>query len=89
MKNIYLFTLKNCQRCLSLKKTFDEKEIKYIEIDSIENNLLWNEIVSKTKTNVVPTIFIGQENGEMTEGYVYIPGRDFITDEELLDKIKP
>lgn len=87
MKKIYLFTLNTCQRCKTLKETLQEKNIEFTEIDTIANNELWVEISKQTNSNVVPTIFVGEEMGENTEGFIYVPGRDFITDEDLLEKI--
>jgi glutaredoxin len=87
MKKVYIFTLETCQRCKTLKETLKEKNIDFQEIDTITNNDLWVDIVNQTKSNVVPTIFVGEDLGENTEGYIYVPGRDFVSDEELIEKI--
>jgi len=87
MKKVFIFTLETCQRCKTLKETLKERNIEFEEVDTIANNDLWNEIANQTKSNVVPTVFVGEDLGDDTEGYIYIPGRDFITDEELIDKI--
>lgn len=88
MKKVFLFTLKTCQRCLTLKNKLNEENIEYQEIDVIENNILWSQVVEQTKVTVVPTLFIADQNGEDTEGYVYIPGKDFDSDEDLIQKIR-
>lgn len=88
MKKIYVFSLETCQRCKSLKTSLQQNNIEFTEIDTISNNDLWVEVAKQTKSNIVPTIFVGEENGDNTEGFIYVPGRDFITDEELIEKLK-
>ena len=88
MKKLYVFTLKTCQRCLTLKNRLNEEGISYQEIDTIENNILWSQVVEQTKVTVVPTLFVADQNDEDTEGYVYVPGKDFDTDDDLIQKLK-
>jgi hypothetical protein len=43
-------------------------------------------VVEQTGHNVLPTIFIKKENSE--EGPVYIPGRDYQIEDEIVEILK-
>lgn len=86
MNNIIIFTLKGCGHCVELKKSLDEEQIKYNEIEITENETIWNQVVQQTGHNSLPTVYISIEGGE--EGPVYVPGRDYNSKEECLEIIR-
>jgi glutaredoxin len=86
MTNIVLFTLKGCDHCNDLKIRLNETHIRYQEIEINQNKELWNQVVSQTGHNVLPTVFIAEN--ETDEGLVYVPGRDYQSQDEIIEIIK-
>ena len=69
-----IFTYKHCNHCNSLKKRLDIEDIKYFDFDVEINRDSWLEIVKETGIDIVPTIYIKEENKDV--GKFYLPGRD-------------
>lgn len=86
MNNIIIFTLKGCGHCVELKKSLNEEQIQFNEIEITENEALWNQVVEQTGHNSLPTVYISINGGE--EGPVYVPGRDYKSKEECLEIIR-
>lgn len=86
MKTIIIFTLNGCTHCKSLKKRLDEVSINYFEIEITKNQEIWNKVVEQTGHNVLPTVFIKSENSD--DGPVYVPGRDYMSEDEIVEIIK-
>ena len=86
MKNILIFTLDDCGYCYELKKKLISDSIKFHNINIIKNRKLWEQVSTQINDDVVPTVFI-QEN-DNGDGLVYVPGRDFNDLDEIVKIIK-
>ena len=83
---IVIFSLNDCYHCKSLKKRLKNDNISFTDIDIDLNQSLWNDIVNQTGHNVVPSVFIG--NNDTDDGPIYIPGKDFEDEDAIVDIIK-
>lgn len=83
---IIIFTLDGCYYCMKLKSELDDLLIPYMEIEVTVNPQIWNQVVKQTGHDSLPTVFIKKENTDT--GPVYIPGRDFENQEEIIEIIK-
>jgi len=87
MKNtIIIFTMIGCPYCVNLKNFLVESNIPYIELKIHENKRVWEQLVKQTGLRHLPTIFI--KEGDTDMGPVYVSGRDFESNQEILDIIK-
>ena len=84
--SIVIFSLNGCSHCKNLKNRLTELEIPFIDVEIGQNQKLWDKVVEQTGHNVLPTVFIKQENTE--DGPVYIPGRDYQTEDEIVEILK-
>lgn len=84
-KNVIIFTLNGCHYCDSLKERFTNLSIPYNELDIEKNEELWDKIVDETNSEAVPMILIydDDDNGEFL-----IPGKDYNTEDEIVNIIK-
>lgn len=83
---IFIFSLLSCGHCRMLKEKFKELEIPFTDLEINSNREIWDQVVKQTGFNILPTVFI--KKGETNDGPVFVPSRDFKTQEELLEKIK-
>jgi glutaredoxin len=83
---IYVFTLDGCGHCKYLKMELNELKIPYTEIEVTVNEHLWEQVVKQTGHDSLPTVYIQKENQE--SGPVYVPGRDFDSQEEIIEILK-
>ena len=83
---LILFTLNGCGHCKNLKGKLKELSVPFTEIDVDSNQKLWDQVVEQTGHNVLPTVFIKKENTD--EGPVYVPGRDYKTEDEIVEILK-
>lgn len=83
---IVVFTLNGCGHCSSLKKRLTDISIPYSELEINQNRNIWDQVVSQTGLNYLPTVFIRQEGTEV--GPIYIPGRDFQDEDEIVEILK-
>ena len=83
---IIVFTLNGCGHCVELKNMLDEQTIPFTEIEISQNQQIWDQVVSQTGHNSLPTVFVSMDGGE--DGPVFIPERDFKDKNELIEKIK-
>jgi glutaredoxin len=86
MDTIIIFTLNECGHCQSLKKRLQELSIEFTEIEIGVNDEIWTQVVRQTGQDVIPTVFIKKENDE--NGPVYVPGRDYQSEDEIVEIIK-
>lgn len=86
MNTIVIFTLNGCSHCQSLKKRLRDLSIPYTEIEIGANEDIWTQVVRQTGEDVIPTVFIKKENDE--DGPVYVPGRDYQDEDEIVEIIK-
>ncbi len=83
---IIVFTLNGCGHCTNLKKRLTDISIPFQELEINQNRNIWDQVVSQTGHNLLPTIFIKSEESET--GPIYIPGRDFQNENEIVEIIK-
>ena len=83
---IIIFTMDGCIHCKSLKKRLRVDSIPYVEVDIDNNQDLWNDVVNQTGHNVVPSIYIQKDENE--NGPIYIPGKDFEDEDEIVKIIR-
>jgi len=81
-----LFTMPFCSYCNGLKKRLDELKIIYLDFDVIENREEWLKIVEKIGVDILPTSYIN--NIETNDGRFFIPGKDYQTEDEIVNIIK-
>jgi glutaredoxin len=87
MKNeVIVFTLNGCKHCSDLLSKLNEINIDVTEIEISQNKEIWDTVVSQTGHNILPSIFI--KTNEDDTGPIYIPGRDFQNQEEIVEIIQ-
>ena len=86
MNDLAVFTLNTCVLCGELKRRLAEESISFHDIEIIRNRELWDQVVSQTGHDILPTVFI-QTDAE-GNGQVYTPGRDFQDIDEIIEIIK-
>ena len=86
MNEIIVFTLRGCGHCVLLKDHLNLKTVPFTELEINSNRTIWDQVVSQTGENVLPTVFVKKEGTD--DGPVFVPGRDFKGPEELYEKIK-
>ena len=59
MAEITIYTGNRCAYCNAAKKLLESKGAEYIEINVDEDSALREEMISRTKRQTVPQIFIG------------------------------
>lgn len=85
-KKIIIFSLLGCPYCVSLKNKLSELSIDFVDIDVDKNPEIWDQVVSQTHENVLPTIFI--QHSDSTEGEVFIPGTNYEEEDEIVEILK-
>jgi glutaredoxin len=83
---IVVFTLNGCGHCVDLKIKLREQSIPFVEVEINDNKELWNQVVSQTGHNALPTVFVSLEEGD--NGPVYVPERDFTDKDILVEELK-
>jgi glutaredoxin len=86
LKNILIFTLNSCSHCQELKRKLTDLSIPFDDVEITLNRQLWDHVISQTGYDLLPTIFI--KEGDDGGGLIYIPGRDFQSNEEIIEIIK-
>jgi glutaredoxin len=82
---IIVFTLNGCGHCHDLKTKLNSASIPYQDIEITKNKSIWDQVVSQTGHNLLPTIFVQKD--EDGNGPVYIPGQDFNNGDEAIKLI--
>lgn len=85
-KKIIIFSLFGCQYCVNLKNKLTEMSIDFTDIDVEKNPDIWDQVVSQTNENVLPTIFI--QHSDTNEGEVYVPGINYEEEDEIIEILK-
>ncbi len=83
---IIVFTLNGCGHCVNLKKRLNDISIPYKEMEINDNRNIWDQVVTQTGFNLLPTVFIRKE--ETDTGVIYIPSRDFQNEDEIVEILK-
>jgi hypothetical protein len=83
---LLLFTLDTCGHCKMLKERLVNESIPFTEIEVNSNQSLWNQVVTQTKNEYLPTFFIKKEGSDT--GPIFCPERDFENDDQAIEIIK-
>jgi glutaredoxin len=83
---IIVFTLDGCHHCATLKEELNRLSIPFTEIEVNHNPTIWDQVVKQTNNEYLPTVFIQKDNTNV--GPVYVPDKDFETQDELIEIIK-
>jgi glutaredoxin len=86
MKTIYIFTKNGCSHCKELKKKLTNESISFYDVEITKNNEIWENVVSQTGFDILPTVFIVNDNDNI--GTAYTPGVDFKDVNEIVEIIK-
>jgi glutaredoxin len=86
VNNVIVFTLDGCKYCVSLKKLLNKHKISFSEIEVSTNKEIWDKVVSQTGYNLLPTVYITEDNSD--EGTIFVPDVDYKTLGELIKNIK-
>jgi glutaredoxin len=86
MKTIVVFTLNGCVHCAELKKKLSDLSIPFHDIEITKNRELWNKIIAQIGHDILPTVYIQED--DVGNGLVYTPGRDFQSNDEMIEIIK-
>ena len=58
----------------------------YSEIEISNNQSIWDQVVEQTGHNLLPTIYITQDDSD--EGMVFVPGRDHKNEDEAIQIVE-
>ena len=83
---LLLFTLDTCGHCKRLKERLINESIPFTEIEVNSNQSLWNQVVTQSKNEYLPTFFIKKEGSDT--GPIFCPERDFENDDQAIEIIK-
>jgi glutaredoxin len=83
---ILIFSLNGCGYCQQLKSKLNDNSIPYQDIEITKNKPIWDQVVSQTGQNFLPTIFIQKDNEG--NGSVFTPEKDFKSIEDAVELIK-
>lgn len=86
MSKILVFTLNSCVHCQELKEKLTGLSIPFDDVEITLNRRLWDYVISQTGHDLLPTIFIKDDDG--SSGLIYTPGRDFQSNDEIIEIIK-
>ena len=86
MYTVNIFTLNGCSHCVDLKKLLNDNNISFNELEISQHKSTFDEIVKLTGKNALPTTYL--QNPETGAGPIFVPGRDYQSKEELLEKIQ-
>ena len=84
--NVIVFTLNGCGYCTTLKEELVKNDITYSEYEVNEHKQTYDQILAVTKEDALPTIYM--QNPSTGMGPIFVPGRDFKSPEEPIQKIK-
>jgi glutaredoxin 3 len=82
---INIFTLSGCGHCKTMKNLLSENNLPYKEFEINENREIFDQVVKLTGQNVLPTIYL--QDKETGQGPIFVPGRDYMEENEILEKI--
>jgi glutaredoxin len=83
---LLVFTLDTCGHCKTLKERLRNESIPFTEIEVNSNQSLWNQVVTQTKNEYLPTFFIKKEGSD--SGPIFCPEKDFKNDDDAIEIIK-
>tara|TARA_R110002020_G_scaffold41145_1_gene121391 strand:- start:176 stop:580 length:405 start_codon:yes stop_codon:yes gene_type:complete len=77
---ILIYANKNCPYCKAVKEEFNKNNIEFKNIDTVEQEDKWREVVNLTGVPTVPTIEYNNE--------YFVPGRDYGSADQVVGMIK-
>ena len=80
MDRIRIYTNETCPYCKTIKEELEKKDIKFINMDTTEHKMAWEDITKLTGMPTVPTVECGNE--------FFVPGRDFNNPTHLINMIE-
>lgn len=83
---IVVFSLEGCSHCVDLKRKLVDNDIPFTDIEVTTNKHIWDKVVEQTGHNSLPSVYISMNGGD--EGPIFVPERDYNTQEELIEMIK-
>lgn len=83
---VNIFTLNGCSHCVTLKEALKDNNIPYNEFEVNVHRDLYREIKEKTKVDALPTVYL--QDSETGAGPIFVAGRDFMSKEEAIQRIK-
>jgi len=83
---VIVYTLEGCQHCLDLKNRLNKLSIPYIEREISKNRSEWESVVTQTKKDLLPSVYVGED--DVGNGVYYIPERDFQDLDSVVELIK-
>jgi glutaredoxin len=86
MNVLVVFTLDGCSHCTDLKNSLNNLNLNFVEIEVTKNKNLWDKVVEQTGHNSLPSVYISLNGGD--SGPIFVPERDYETQDELIEKIK-
>lgn len=84
--SIIVFTLNGCGHCVELKQKLNDANLSYNEIEISSNQHIWDQVVSQTGHNSLPTVYVSIDGGD--NGPVFVPGRDYTDKDEFIKVLK-
>jgi glutaredoxin len=85
-KKLIIFTLNGCGFCQSVKQKLNHESISFTEYEINQFPDLWDQVVSQTNSDFLPTFFIRE--GENDSGEVLCPKKDFNDEDKILDILR-
>jgi len=86
MNQVAVFTINGCDFCQDLKQKLTKENIHFHDIEITKNREIWEQILTETGDDALPTVFIQTDNEG--NGSVYTPGRDFYEIDDIVEIIK-
>ena len=85
MVTVCVFTMKGCPHCKQLKDRLTKEDIDFVEYNVDEHQALWLQIVSQLKNELLPTVFL--KNDETYSGIVLMPNITVKDEDDMVQKI--
>ena len=75
-----IYTNETCPYCKAIKEELEKEDVKFINMDTTEHEVEWQEVVNLTGIPTVPTIEYNNE--------YFVPGRDFGNGQQLIKMLE-
>ena len=85
MKDIHVYSTKDCPYCLELKQMLDNHNLSYDITDVDENEKEWDDLCKKLNIEFVPTVIIVDK--ELDTAKLLTPDIHFDEVQECFDQI--
>jgi glutaredoxin len=85
-KKLIIFTLNGCSFCNIIKKRLSNESISFTEYEINHYPELWDQVVSQTNSEYLPTFFIRE--GDDESGKVFCPKKDFNDEDTIMEILR-